>query len=813
MNVKKPTISWLKYSGLIGSILASASTVSAQDLTVAPAPDARAGGLEDIIVTARKRAESVQDIPVSMTAMTSAQIDRAAITNMERLTATTPQLNIARAPSGAGAQFTLRGIGSSSTSIGLEQSVALIIDGVYYGSGRAINEGLFDLERIEVIKGPQALFYGKNATAGVVSIATAEPTAQTELMARAGYEFEAEQVYGEVAGSTPLTETLGVRLALRGAKMWGGYVRNRAGPVSFSTVDVATGQTFDWTAPPAAGQSPGDREFMGRITLKWEPTDRLAATLRASGTIYDSNNVGWSNVVFRCPTGTSALDPGVPCRRKFEIRHNAMPVEMARETVIYEDSGELKQHYRGWSVTGTINYDVTDEINVTSVTNYHRNKHRFSNDGDYQSGPVLPLYAADRSTWRAFSNETRIATDFDGPLNLLLGGYYQWTKRGYALLAHTAGIENSAAPAGLRYVGFLNESGTKGETLAAFGQAIWNITDTLEATAGVRYTHETKDSFFFRPYVNPAFAEAYPNQRIIGDQSFSDWSPEITLSWQPTGDYTFYGAFKTAYKSGGFSNSSNPSVFSSPGDLAFNPETASGFEGGVKATLLDNQLRANLTLYSFKYKNLQIDFYNSETISFITTNAGSAKTRGVELDFQFAPHATPELTLTGGVNYNRARYSNYIAPCYVGQTPAQGCTTIAFGAPGQDMSGSPLAVAPEWTAFFGANYDQPLGSGLVLGLSGDARYSSSYLGSSFGNPLSRQPEFVTLDAAIRLRSEDSRWEAALLGQNLTNRFIINGAIDGTNTGSGTGTPEGVPADQFGFISPPRTIRLQLTYRY
>ena len=204
-------------------------------------PGQQIGGIEDIVVTARKREESVQDVRVSVTAITGEQSQKMDLTSLEKLAVMTPQLSVGRAASGSGAQLTLRGIGSNISSMAIEQSVATVVDGVYYGHGRIINEGFFDLGRVELLKGPQALFFGKNATAGVISITTAQPTKETEFMARAGYEFKAQQVYAEAVGSGPLTDTLGLRVAVRGSDMSQGLFRNRATSRFMDMRDTSTG--------------------------------------------------------------------------------------------------------------------------------------------------------------------------------------------------------------------------------------------------------------------------------------------------------------------------------------------------------------------------------------------------------------------------------------------------------------------------------------------------------------------------------------------------------------------------------------------
>lgn len=248
--------------------------------------------------------------------------------------------------------------------------------------------------------------------------------------------------------------------------------------------------------------------------------------------------------------------------------------------------------------------------------------------------------------------------------------------------------------------------------------------------------------------------------------------------------------------------------------------------------LMDRQLRFNVTAYTYKYTNLQLDFFRSDIFAFTTINAGSARTRGVEVDFEFAPRALDGFDVHGSVNYNKSRYGNAIgAPCYAGQTRAQGCNLVyvddgtANGtarpfiagtdtvANRQNLKGQSTANAPQWTATLGMNYDARLPGGLTLGMGVDARYSDSYLASAFGNPATRQGSYVNLDATLRLRTEDDRWELAVIGKNLTNRWYATGGTDAPNTGSGTGGTTGVIADQIGFANLPRTVMVQATFKY
>ncbi|KHK93051.1 TonB-dependent receptor [Novosphingobium malaysiense] len=786
----------------------------------------KTGGLEEIVVTARKRQESVQDVPVAVTALSAEMIQNRDVTSVEKIAAIAPGFNVGRASNGSGAQLTLRGIGSSSTSIGIEQSVAVVVDGAYYGQGRVINEGFFDLGRVEVLKGPQALFFGKNATAGVISITTADPGPEREFIARAGYEFKAKQYKLELIGSMPVSDTLGVRLAARYSKMEGGYYTNLAEPFEYTTRDIADilaggdGNPMTSTASPAPRHEPGEEEFLGRATIKFQPTDNLTFTLKGNYDWNTVNNSSWNYVAYACGRADGlSQQTGQPCQRDFVTYQNNLPTDLAGNLPWSREDGSLYNRYE--SASGTLNsvYE-TDQLQITSVTNYQWVNNRWTCACDFQSTPTS-VWATENSTWKAWSEELRFLSTFDGPLNFMIGGLYQKTTRDFNQQAAQANLYNSAAPSPeLVYLGNQKFSQTKGETFAVFGQLTYKITPTLELAGGARYTAESKDSYFYQPYVNPGLSAVFrpatdPLGYVTANQNFDDISPEATLTWKPMPDLMIYGAYKTAYKSGGFSNGGINSKFSSDpkGDLTFDPETAEGFEIGIKSTILDNQLRLNLTAFTYDYKNLQVDFFNSPIFAFQTLTADS-RSRGIEVEFQYAPHAVEGLDIHGSINYTDAYYTSFPeAPCYAGQTIAQGCVQISPIAARQNLTGASLSVSPDWTGNFGVGFTRYVGNDYRFGFNVDARYSDSYLVSGFGNPLSKQGSYVTLDAGVRFGAADDNWQIALIGKNLTNQFYVTGVVDGPFTGSGTGTASGVPADQLGFGNIPRTVQVELTKRF
>jgi len=779
------------------------------------------GGLEDIVVTARKRTESAQDVPVDVTAISGDTVRREDLTSLEKVAAVTPDFSVGRASNGSGAQLTLRGIGSSSTSIGIEQSVAVVVDGVYYGQGRIIEEGFFDLSQLEILKGPQALFFGKNATAGVVSLTSADPTHDKEFVARAAYEIESQQTQVEAIASGPLSDTLGLRVAVRGSVMEGGYYRNEAQDVTYTTLDISKGfAATPHVAAPAASESPGEREFLARVTLKWTPNDQLTGTVKLSTDYNYVNNSSWNYVLFNCPGGHTSLGPpSYACIHDFVTHQNNFPADIAQNMPYAASDGALYNRYQSYAATGNLNYKA-DDFTLTSVTNYNRYNESWACDCNFQS-TSSSTWATEHSPWYALSEEFRALSTFHSPLNFMLGGLAQKTKRDFNQWIVFAGLSDSSAAPQDQYMATTKASTTTGKTYAVFGQLIWAITPTVEATAGARYTHETKDSVFGQYYNNAAVTGIFrPTTAPLGivnaNQVFNNFSPEATLTWKPAADIMFYGAYKTGYKSGGFDNSginsaaiaANPATY-----MTFAPEKARGFELGAKTTLLDKQLRVNVTLFDYKYLDLQVDFFNSPIFAFQTVSA-EARTKGAELDVEYAPEAVHGLTLQSVINYDDAKYTTFIGPCYAGQTPAQGCNIPTATLPFQNLSGVQLGMSPKVTGTLGGRYSMPIGgSGVHMDWMANARYNGSYNASSFNNPLARMGSYVSIDAGIRLFTNSDRYEFAVVGKNLTNRFYVTGVVDGPSTGSGTGTAAGIPADQAGFGALPRTVQLQASARF
>ena len=836
------------------SILVGAAAIA---LVASEAPMTHAQ-VAEVVVTARKRDENVQNIPVAVTAISGKDVERFNLTSVEDVAGKTPQLIVSRGSSGSGADITMRGIGSSSENIGIEQSVSVNVDGVYYGQGRAIDEGVFDVSSVQVLKGPQALFYGKNATAGAVAVQTNDPSSRFEGSLTAGYEFKAEQAYVEGVASGPINDKFGLRLAFRYSDQSGGYIKNIAGQPTYNTFDTATNTPGSGpTAKPTdvLGQA---KDALVRVTAKWKPTSQFTATLKGTFDDHRTNNNSDNTVNIYCPLGYPQSEGALPvgsrstCGRDFVAAQPGIPLVIANVPGSLEGraGGQDFEHYRDGNIYLKLNYDGKT-FTLTSTSGYQR---LFNDWADNQNfSKAASVYAGEHFDWDQFSTEERLTTKFGGPLNFAGGVYFQTTALDFHQNVDFAGAQNSAAAPLNEYVAYNKSSHTRGYTYAVFGQGIWDITPELELTAGARYTHETKTSYFRQPYVWPAvyflfvqYDPANPKTLVNANQSFDNVSPEVTLTWKPTRDVTLYGAYKTGYKSGGFSNSAILSTGTIPGDLQFKPETSEGFEFGAKTTMLDHQLRINADIFDFLYSNLQVDFFNTPTFNYVTLNAASARTYGVEVTVDYAPTYIPSLLLHFDGAYNDSHYGQFTAPCSpAGLTFEQGCNvhrkvdpangsysfTQACGGDGQpttpncnfmNVDGRPTALAPKWTALIGGQYERPISSDLKLELAVDVRVSSDYVANPFPSDLAlkydHQNAYGVLDAVLTLASINHHWTASVIGRNLTNTFIALGTAGLPLSGGVTGCKTAVCgsqiiSDQAAIVANPRTVAIQLNYKY
>ncbi len=765
--------------------------------------------IEQIIVTTRKKEENLEQVPVTATAFTASDLQRYNTDSLTKLTTLTPSLNIVQSSSGSGGAIYLRGIGTSSTSAGFEQAVSLNMDGIAISRGNAVQQGYFDMQHVEVLKGPQSLYYGKNSPGGIISIRSADPGDNFEALARVGYEFAADEAYGEAIVSGPINDKVGARLAVRGSGSRGfmhndAPLRPGADPLGF---DI----------PGADQKRVGGREqFLGRLTLTFKPTDDFDANLKVSGTTFSDDGAGAMVQLRSCPVGGKAqpifgvADPSEDCVLNKHMSRSSAPPEIV---VNWPDAkgGKLYTNYNSIMAVLAMNQRF-DKVTVSSVTGYYDFKTRYFDNYDFSgSGQV---FAGEDTHYSAFSQELRANTTFDGPFNLLAGVYYQDASLDFENSSRIAPLPPD--PRNGKWHSWERPTRTKGETWSVFGEATINITDQLELAGGARWTHETKKSSMYNAFVHAYIAPLFLPEGVAITDDFKDnnVSPQVTLTWRPTDSLTFYGAYKTGYKSGGFSNGYTLVAGSTADDANFDSEKANGGEIGAKMTFLDRTVRLNLSGYRYTYKNLQVNVFDAATTSFKVQNAAAARTTGVDIDVIYAPASVEGLTLRGAYNYNKANYTRFLGACYAGQTPAQGCTELPNqGVPtSQDMAGVPLVFAPRHSGNVGFSYDWALGDLLRMTLTSDLRFTSAYETEGLHRPDGRQKGFVTLDASLTFYRE-GRWDISVIAQNLTNKYYSVGGGDRPLTGSGTGTVAGIPADLQGTLGRPRQVGVQVTVHF
>jgi len=748
--------------------------------------------LEELVVTARKREESILDAPVAVTGLTQTDISRYNATNLTNLSQLVPSLNIMAGGGGSGASFSVRGYGSNSADAAIEQSVTVNLDGGMITRGNIVTNSFFDLQQVEVLKGPQALFFGKNSPAGVISLTSRSPGDHLQANAKAGYEFEAKERYFEGGVGGPLSSTLGARLAVYVSDM-DGWQHNDAQPIPdpFNGGRLSRGSFGDLPARKATA-------FRG--TLKFTPSDRFTALLKLQHTNYKDNGTGIMEVV-NCAPGRShptttvafipglvAEDPNGDCAPNF---HRSITGMQPADAAFFPGAGDGSLYTKTRTTLGTLNmtYDAgaMQFISVSSFYRLHMDLFdNFSNSGFAAYMGLLQ----ERS--RGVSQELRVQSKFAGPVNFMVGGFYDRSRLFFETVSSPFGP--MPLDSGWR-ISAISAPSNVGHTWSAFGQLTWKITPELELAGGARWTKEVKDAVIVNSYLNPAVAFIFNRNRLTGHFSDTNVSPEVTLTWRPHPDTMLYAAYKTGYKSGGWSA---PGVFLASqtiNKLGFKPEKAKGGEIGAKGLFLDGRLSATAAIYDYRYTQLQLSSLDPASFTYFILNAPKAVTKGVEVESRF--QATDDLLLRGSVNYNDGHYLEYKgASCYAGQTVATGCVGGA-----QDLSGTPLVQARKWTLIGGLTYTRPVTESLKFGVDVDVRYTSGFPGSLDDTPFFKPPSYTVINGALRLYN--GAWEVALLGRNLTNEKIVVAVSN---------KPGALPGELNGHMARGREVALQFSYK-
>jgi len=747
-----------------------------------------------IIVQARRQNETLQEVPVTVTAIGGETLQRYSIDQVADVTSRVPTLNVQVGGSGSGGQLSLRGVGSSNISAAFDSAVAFEYDGVVVSTMRMVQAGFFDVEQIDVLRGPQSLFFGKSATAGVLSLRSANPTANWEVGMRGSYEFE-EKGYllsGYISG--PISDTLGIRVAAQ-----------------FNDIDE-----FQILQPgtPAVNQERGLTDLIGRLTLDWNPSDRFKANFKLQYTKNENDGAigtaeincganGRADSVFLLG-GAVQIPAGYNCDtndQRYFLPDAAAQLagSVPGNSPAAGRNGVPFGNTEIWFGRLQFDLDLSDTLTLTSVTGLLNmdaiDFDSYSYGGVFPgpNGTILPggAGASDPiNRLEQYTQELRLASDFDGGFNFMLGAFYE--DRTFTFDTAQQGVNISFfGPSTARpLVGGGTAPGTgftydwdkthitKTEALSFFGSVMWEITDKLELSGGVRWTDEKKVQTISVPYVHNSLAYVSaggglfrPSPAFLqsgffsGPINFSDdnISPEVTLRYQANDDLNFFASYKTGFKSGGIDNSALPSnslsQAAATGDfsaLIFQSEEAEGGEIGFKSQWAGRSFTLNATAYYYVFTDLQVQNFNAVTVQFATSNAGELTTKGVDIESRWI---TPVdgLSLSANLSYLDAQYTDtFIQPL--------GISTV-------DLNGRRGSQAPEWSGNLAVDWAIPLSDNLELFLAGNAAYNDGYITDEATLNDYVQPSFWLLDANVSIGHPDGNWKLSLIAQNLTDEIF------------------------------------------
>jgi len=774
------------------SLAALPSAAFAQDADASAAASSEDDNV--IIVQARRQNESLQEVPVTIISVSGETLNNYVSNNVAALTSRVPGLTVQVGGSGSGGQLTLRGVGSSNISAAFDSAVAFDFDGVQLSTMRLVQAGFFDMKQIDVLKGPQALYFGKSATAGVFALQTADPTSKLEVGGTANYEFE-EQGYlvsGYISG--PLTETLGFRVAAQ-------------------YNDISRFIQLQDNLPAANGRFRGQSSLIVRGTLAWEPTSNFSANLKAQymrnegdGAIQHSDVSCGANGIADpvwLIQGVVAIPAGYNCDigdKKFFLPDSApalaggVPGDSAargRNGVPFNESDifftrllanlDLNDNLRLTSTTGYLDMDATD----FDCYAYGGLGPAFSPIGNAIGQPGFlaaraPALAATNQPGRAqgtgcsdpnntlkqFTQEFRLASDYDGMVNFMLGAFFEDREFGFNTAQQAVNISliGPDPVTGSTYDWRkIHVTNTKAYSL--FGSLIFDLTEQLELVAGARYTDEKKSQVITVPFLHtflqgPNFVRPGFNS---GPIRFADnnISPEVTLKYQVNPDLNLFAAFRTGFKSGGIDNSALPSNSLSQAALSgnfssliFNSETTRGGEVGFRSQFNNRSVTINGTAYYYVVDDLQVQNFDAVSIQFLTLNAGQLTSKGIDLETRWR---TPVegLNLSANLAYLDAEF-----------------TAPFRSAAGIDINGRAAPRAPEWSGNIAFDWDIPVNDGIGIFLGGNMLYSGSYFADQQTFTDFVQDDYVTFDANISVGHPDGNWRVSLIGTNLTDETFV-----------------------------------------
>jgi iron complex outermembrane receptor protein len=752
-------------------------------------------GIEEIIVTVQKREQSIQDVPIAVSAFDSAFLDDAGVDDVLELQFFVPGLTVYNNQSLNQTNFNIRGVGTAGNSLSLESSVGIYVDGVYRSRQSSAISDLIDLERVEVLKGPQGTLFGKNTASGAVQFLTVAP----RLDEVGGYlEVNGgSESYGNVNGAINIPIADGVAAA----RLSGGFTQ-RDGYVD----NITTGTEIN------------DKDrYLLRGQLLMLPSDTVSVRVIADYSEIDEKCCSASNR-FDGPGDTIArfLAAGatLPPTAKLPGASFLLPIEALGGDIVLADRFDDDEtamdidpfaKIEEWGVSAEINWDVGDTMTLTSVTSFRSYESEGFVDADFSSLDTLSA-SGGHAEQDTFSQEFRIAGTLGDRVTYVGGAYYfdqdldnltilRLGSTANVLL--TGGATNGNLVGGAPGCAFFgisaicddpafpedgqadNLSSQDQTSWAIFAQADINVTEALVATVGIRYLDEEKDMnvLFTESVFNPiwdAFTPLSPFVPNVEDAKFKDdeFTGTAKLSYFINDDFMTYASFGRGYKSGGTNIDRISPATGAP--LLFDPETSDSYEVGFKADFMDKRLRVNAAAYLTKFDDFQANTFVGT--GFVLQNAGKIETKGFEVEVFALP--AEWLTLTSGLAYVDAEYDSFLGGSCI-RTPFTASPDA--GEPSFptvcDASGNTVPDTPEWTIFGSAHVEQRLGDGNLLYGQLDINWKDDNPSGTDLDPNKAADAYTLANVRLGYRFSADRYDVSLWAKNVFDEDYSNGAFN------------------------------------
>ena len=769
-----------------------AQDAAAQQNSPGPGNAPSAGGVEEIVVTAQFREQNLQDTPLAITAVSAEMLEARSQTNVAEVAAQAPSVTLKPQGTAYGPSITasIRGIGQYDFNPALEPGVGLYIDDVYYATLTGSLFDLLDLERVEVLRGPQGTLAGRNSIGGAVKLYSKRPTGSNTGTVSATYGSR-DRLDLRAGFDVGLTDTVSARIS-GVSKSQDGYIKRMdfgcVYPAGTTPLNPEGGvpRTLPANSDCVTARE-GEVNFQAvRGQLRWEPSDRIDVNIIADYT-NDDRTTGGSALLLRENADGSIASPNYPsppnpAARVFDI--NPFEAEIpydsrfvcgpycnfATYTALADKGQPLstvdgRVNFEGWGVSGQVDLDLTDTLQLVSISAYREYRSRFSNDDDI-SPLAHSLGSGDLSFW-SFSQELRLnGTLLDDALEYTLGGFYMDQRSVYA----TTQV--------LRYAGlspFIGGDPVNADTKAAFAHVAWRPIDPLTLTAGVRYTDEHKDYTYTR--LTPD-GELHPQlgalHGVTGNYDNDRIDYRLNAMYEITPDISAYAQWSTGFKGGGI----NPRPFYAAQVLPFGPETLESYEVGIKSDLFDRRVRFNVAGFYSDYKDIQLALSNCPQAGAgfavpcaLPANAGDAKVKGIEVEASLRP--ADGFLIDGSASYTDFDYVEDSLD------PASGIQPWMVS-----------TYTPEWKWSLGAQYEVPLGSAGSLTPRVDAAYQSAVYTNAVNGPTNKIDGYTVANARLTWRNEAEDLEVGLEVTNLFDKYYFLTLFDLTRAGAGfvTGLP-------------------------